>query len=151
MRAIMDQNNTETLPTHSRLAKIANSNKQNIYKQVYRNTLGPQGKCVRGTCTEQKEDTIHALCQCQHVRQWWERTEETITRQWEKKQENYNEVSWRRHVPEGWKPQWTAAGAVPKEAIQRVGKWNPAVHKLLTEAATEYTKQTILVWEQRRY
>ena len=52
---------TRSLPTNHKLSKMANSEKDNIYKWVYREELGTDDRCNRRDCKCETETTQHAI------------------------------------------------------------------------------------------
>ena len=143
---------TETLPTNHKLSTIANSSTDNVYRWVYGEELGPEGKCRRKGCTEESETTDHAICGCPRAKEVWEDLEERISMDWmlQEYEMDWKEISWISNEYEGWKGLWTASGGIPKAIEERIGTdFSPQMHSRLIKAANLCAQTAAAIWKER--
>ena len=143
---------TETLPTNHKLSTIANSSTDNVYRWVYGEELGPEGKCRRKGCTEESETTDHAICGCPRAKEVWEALEERISMDWmlQEYEMDWKEISWISNEYEGWKGLWTASGGIPKAIEERIGTdFSPQMHSRLIKAANLCAQTAAAIWKER--
>ena len=73
---------TRSLPTNHKLSKMINSEKDNIYKWVYRDEIGTDGRCNRKDCQCETETTQHAIIDCDESQLLWMSLDAHISAQW---------------------------------------------------------------------
>jgi ribonuclease HI len=142
----------QCLPTHSQMAKFAGSSTENIYKQVYQDSIGTEGQCIRCGCP--KETTLHALYECEGGRDRWERTLHKIEELWRQEEEEWDQVDWLTEAKaKKWYPNWTQdlsiVGMIPKGALQRMRTKGPPAIKLINKTANMILNTAQGAWEQR--
>ncbi len=143
----------QTLPTHARMMKFANSSDQNAYREVYGGHVGHLGKCV--SCGDEKETVEHALVTCPALGKIWHVANEDIAYRWERDGLSWREWSWleSRSRWEAWSPIWGTPGLVPKtaqEVIQReTGMGSIAVFTLLRDTAKRVLQASQEAWKCR--
>ena len=130
---------TRSLPTNHKLSKMANSGRDNMYRWVYEGELGAEGKCNRKDCQCEAETTQHAIIDCDESRLIWNALDAHISAQWalEGRGSEWDRMSWISNAYQGWEPLWTAAGAIPSEIEDRIGKVDPGTHGRLIGVANQ--------------
>ena len=139
---------TRSLPTNHKLSKMVNSEKDNIYKWVYRDELGTDGRCNRKDCQCETETTQHAIIDCDESQLLWMSLDAHISAQWALQAggEEWDRISWISNTYQGWEPLWTAAGAIPAEVEHRIGRVDPTMHSRLIEAANQCASLATKIW-----
>ena len=142
---------TRSLPTNHKLSKMINSEKDNIYKWVYRDEIGTDGRCNRKDCQCETETTQHAIIDCDESKLMWMSLDAHISAQWALQAggEEWDRISWISNTYQGWEPLWTAAGAIPAEVEHRIGRVDPTMHSRLIEAANQCASLATKIWRIR--
>ena len=142
----------ECLPTHAQMIKFSKGSEHNIYKEVYRDELGEEGKCIR--CGQGKETTLHATYECESVRQRWEYTNHKIQEEWRREGEDWSRVDWTtqeeadKRYPD-WNQGMTIAGMVPMGAKEKMQHPGHKATKLINKTVNTILKTAQKVWEER--
>ena len=143
----------QSLPTHERMMKFANSSQDNDYKKVYGGHVGLKGKCV--TCGEESETVEHALRGCPAVEKIWDEADLDLEYMWENAGADWKQMSWmkRNNEWEGWSPTWGLAGLIPLEARKRIRGATDmdeiAVFTLVRNTAMRVLQAANVAWKWR--
>ena len=140
----------ECLPTHKQMAKFANATPDNIYRHVYTEAIGEQGKCVR--CEAPEESVTHAVFSCKQNTNRWLRLEHQLDEKWSEQQMEWEQVNWLWGTNPKY-PDWTTAdtitGRVPPEISDHVNMNTPKIYKLVKESALMILKTSKEAWAER--
>jgi hypothetical protein len=137
------------LPTLGRMAHLARTNSE--YAEVYTQHIGEDGACPMPGCQAQKESTRHAICECNHAQQRWQRTSHAIDKLWDSESENWSKVDWvtkPENYP-GWNPHWSTWGLVPKQAMSRTTGEYRKTFALMKKTIAMIVKTSQEIWTAR--
>ena len=91
------------------------------------------------------------IIDCDESKLMWNALDAHISAQWalEGRGREWDRISWISNSYLGWEPLWTAAGAIPSEIEDRVGKVDPGTHGRLIGVANQCAQLAIKIWETR--